>query len=330
MTKLTGKLTQTQPLVGNIGAVGKPGKDGVSPTVEVVPIDNGNKVSITDVNGIKEFTVMDGQEGPQGPPGPPGETVAYDDTSIRKRIETLENRPDKDTIYDDTDIKRRIVSLEDESIIGRNLLNLQGLNRIEITKDTEYGIYQEIPVKSIVDLSTLKGKTFSFSFVGYRNGEGINTKNPQEKTVDVRGRFGAHLGVQWYNHNIPAAKISQWVFASSDLGDMLYNKTLDGIKRNTFRVPLTYFKNGINGNTIDRFYVLIYITQKPTDDEIWYLQDFRLELTSAIDGMPYNSLICLEGNANPTDYYGGDWVNIGTESKFGKTLKYWQKLDHKP
>jgi len=261
LTKLTGKLTQTQPLVGNIGAVGKPGKDGVSPTVEVVPIDNGNKVSITDVNGIKEFTVMDGQE---GPPGPPGETVAYDDTEIKKRI----------------------VSLEDESIIGRNLLDVQGLNRIEITKDTEYGIYQEIPVKSIVDLSTLKGKTFSFSFVGYRNGEGINTKNPQEKTVDVRGRFGAHLGVQWYNHNIPPAKISQWVFASSDLGDMLYNKSLDGIKRNTFRVPLTYFKNGINGDTIDRFYVLIYITQKPTDDEIWYLQDFRLELTSAIDGMP--------------------------------------------
>jgi len=60
------------------------------------------------------------------------------------------------------------------------------------------------------------------------------------------------------------------------------------------------------------------------------LQDFRLELTSAIDGMPYNSVICLEGNANPTDYYGGDLVNIGTESKFGKTLKYWQKLDHKP
>jgi len=305
LTKLTGKLTQTQPLVGNIGAVGKPGKDGVSPTVEVVPIDNGNKVSITDVNGIKEFTVMDGQE---GPPGPPGETVAYDDTEIKKRI----------------------VSLEDESIIGRNLLDVQGLNRIEITKDTEYGFYQEIPVKSIVDLSTLKGKTFSFSFVGYRNGEGINTKNPQEKTVDVRGRFGAHLGVQWYNHNIPPAKISQWVFASSDLGDMLYNKSLDGIKRNTFRVPLTYFKNGINGDTIDRFYVLIYITQKPTDDEIWYLQDFRLELTSAIDGMPYNSVICLEGNANSTDYYGGDLVNIGTESKFGKTLKYWQKLDHKP
>lgn len=39
-----------------------PVKDGVSPTISVEPIENGHKVIITDVNGVKEFDVPNGSD----------------------------------------------------------------------------------------------------------------------------------------------------------------------------------------------------------------------------------------------------------------------------
>lgn len=45
---------------GETGAAGKDGINGVSPIVEVEDITEGYKVTITDVNGAKSFTVLDG------------------------------------------------------------------------------------------------------------------------------------------------------------------------------------------------------------------------------------------------------------------------------
>lgn len=45
---------------------GSDGADGFSPTVNVVKITGGNRVTITDANGAKTFDVMDGKDGSNG------------------------------------------------------------------------------------------------------------------------------------------------------------------------------------------------------------------------------------------------------------------------
>lgn len=42
------------------------GGNGFSPTVEIVPIEGGHKVVITDINGKHEFDVLDGKKGDKG------------------------------------------------------------------------------------------------------------------------------------------------------------------------------------------------------------------------------------------------------------------------
>lgn len=48
-------------------------ENGVSPTVEVTPIENGNRVTITDAIGSKSFDIFNGQQGQQGIQGVQGE-----------------------------------------------------------------------------------------------------------------------------------------------------------------------------------------------------------------------------------------------------------------
>ena len=45
------------------GSGGLKGEDGFSPLVEIEKIENGNRVSITDVNGEKNFDILDGESG---------------------------------------------------------------------------------------------------------------------------------------------------------------------------------------------------------------------------------------------------------------------------
>lgn len=54
------------------GPEGSPGADGISPTVEVTPIENGHQVTITDKTGPKVFTVKNGEKGADGAQGPAG------------------------------------------------------------------------------------------------------------------------------------------------------------------------------------------------------------------------------------------------------------------
>lgn len=48
---------------GPQGPAGQPGEDGFSPTVQMQPIDNGTKVTITDASGPHEFEVLNGEDG---------------------------------------------------------------------------------------------------------------------------------------------------------------------------------------------------------------------------------------------------------------------------
>ena len=57
---------------GNPGPAGTDGENGFSPTVTTTPIENGTKVDITDINGVKSFEVLNGKNGEQGLQGEPG------------------------------------------------------------------------------------------------------------------------------------------------------------------------------------------------------------------------------------------------------------------
>lgn len=56
-------------LKGPQGEQGVVGQDGFSPTVEVLPIDGGHQVTITDADGSQSFDVMDGGSGGGGSTG---------------------------------------------------------------------------------------------------------------------------------------------------------------------------------------------------------------------------------------------------------------------
>lgn len=66
-------LAENPPSDGAPGADGEDGKDGYSPTITVVPIAGGNRLTITDANGTKTVDVMDGEDGANGKDGAPGE-----------------------------------------------------------------------------------------------------------------------------------------------------------------------------------------------------------------------------------------------------------------
>ena len=57
---------------GGGGGGGENGKDGFSPTVSITPIENGHRVTITDINGDHSFDVMNGEKGEQGERGEQG------------------------------------------------------------------------------------------------------------------------------------------------------------------------------------------------------------------------------------------------------------------
>lgn len=52
---------------------GGSGESGFSPTVSITPIENGHRVTITDVNGDHSFDVMNGTKGEKGDRGEQGE-----------------------------------------------------------------------------------------------------------------------------------------------------------------------------------------------------------------------------------------------------------------
>lgn len=56
--------------VGKISSSGGGnGKDGISPTVEIVTIEGGKRITITDANGSKSADIMDGEDGSNGKDG---------------------------------------------------------------------------------------------------------------------------------------------------------------------------------------------------------------------------------------------------------------------
>ncbi|MBO5854369.1 MAG: collagen-like protein [Bacteroidales bacterium] len=70
-------IEQLDERVTRLEKHGGGGKPGFSPIVEIIPIDNGHRVGITDIIGTHYFDVFNGEKGDtgeRGPSGPQGET----------------------------------------------------------------------------------------------------------------------------------------------------------------------------------------------------------------------------------------------------------------
>lgn len=87
---------------------GEHGDDGISPTVMIVPIEGGHRVTITDKDGAHSADILDGQGG----------GASYDDSEVRRLISGLElEKANKDEIpdpYDDSEIRKSVSELEDD------------------------------------------------------------------------------------------------------------------------------------------------------------------------------------------------------------------------
>lgn len=70
---IVGTVQPTLKIIGEVetplGGGGGGGKDGISPTVEMIDIDGGTRIIITDVNGPKSTDIMDGKDGKDGVDG---------------------------------------------------------------------------------------------------------------------------------------------------------------------------------------------------------------------------------------------------------------------
>ena len=76
--------------------VGKPGNNGFSPTISIIPVDGGNIIKITDINGEKTINVMNGIDGTvtsEQIATAIEEYLTKNPISPIKRIENFKNKP---------------------------------------------------------------------------------------------------------------------------------------------------------------------------------------------------------------------------------------------
>ena len=124
----------------------------------------------------------------------------YNDTDLKNRVETLENRPNNDTAYDDTDLKRRVSELEqrpDNNIVydDRDLRE-----RVEALESVSKGATKE-DVKGLTDrVLTLENKPSGGQTqdTGWLKVSGENAI--AENIVEIR-RIGNTVHVRFRNEN---------------------------------------------------------------------------------------------------------------------------------
>ena len=133
----------------------KPDKDNqeLSISGNNLSISGGNTVEIPqpDLRVLDNFTTKEYVESLV-------KSSKYDPQPVLDRLQLLENRSDKDTVYDDTDLKNRVKTLEDKPnkpnqtlSINDRTISISGGNSIElpINKDT---IYDDTDLKKRVSV----------------------------------------------------------------------------------------------------------------------------------------------------------------------------------
>ena len=144
------KINQRVTLLEN-----KPDKDNqeLSISGNNLSISGGNTVEIPqpDLKVLDNFTTKEYVESLV-------KSSKYDPQPVLDRLQLLENRSDKDTVYDDTDLKNRVKTLEDKPnkpnqtlSINDRTISISGGNSIElpIDKDT---IYDDTDLKKRVSV----------------------------------------------------------------------------------------------------------------------------------------------------------------------------------
>lgn len=144
------KINQRVTLLEN-----KPDKDNqeLSISGNNLSISGGNTVEIPqpDLRVLDNFTTKEYVESLV-------KSSKYDPKPVLDRLQLLENRSDKDTVYDDTDLKNRVKTLEDKPnkpnqtlSINDHTISISGGNSIElpIDKDT---IYDDTDLKKRVSV----------------------------------------------------------------------------------------------------------------------------------------------------------------------------------
>ena len=144
------KINQRVKLLEN-----KPDKDNqeLSISGNNLSISGGNTVEIPqpDLRVLNNFTTKEYVESLV-------KSSKYDPQPVLDRLQLLENRSDKDTVYDDTDLKNRVKTLEDKPnkpnqtlFINNRTISISGGNSIElpIDKDT---IYDDTDLKKRVSV----------------------------------------------------------------------------------------------------------------------------------------------------------------------------------
>ena len=117
---------------GKDGAPGAPGADGFSPTVTTAAVYNGTKVTITDKDGPKEFTVKNGTDGKKGIRGTgiyvatkapsvmsDGRTYQFDVGTIKPSISNERNPYYGDTVISPDGILYHLTSTANNRLAGR-------------------------------------------------------------------------------------------------------------------------------------------------------------------------------------------------------------------
>ena len=133
----------------------KPDKDNqeLSISGNNLRISGGNTVEIPqpDLRVLENFTTKEYVESLV-------KSSKYDPQPVLDRLQLLENRSDKDTVYDDTDLKNRVKTLEDKPnkpnqtlSINDRTISISGGNSIELPADKDT-IYDDTDIKKRVSV----------------------------------------------------------------------------------------------------------------------------------------------------------------------------------
>ena len=133
----------------------KPDKDNqeLSISGNNLSISGGNTVEIPqpDLRVLDNFTTKEYVESLV-------KSSKYDPQPVLDRLQLLENRSDKDTVYDDTDLKNRVKTLEDKPnkpnqtlSINDRTISISGGNSIELPTDKDT-IYDDTDLKKRVSV----------------------------------------------------------------------------------------------------------------------------------------------------------------------------------
>lgn len=115
--------------------------------ISVSKAELSKKVDTTDFNTFKDSVVTKTELSEYAL-----KSELYNDTDLKNRVETLENRPNNDTAYDDTDLKRRVSELEqrpDNNIVYDDRDLRERVEALEYKVDHDNKIKLENSVNSL-------------------------------------------------------------------------------------------------------------------------------------------------------------------------------------